>query len=418
MDFIHWFRDSSPYFAAHRGQTFVIHMAGQAFEGNLRAQFEDIRLLHHLGVNIVWIMGSRPQISKALEKNNLTAEFSGLRRVTSSEQLDVIIDATNRQKTLLEAQFSASKTPVNITQGSFVVARPLGVLNGLDHLNTGVVRKINAQAIQDQLDANCIPLLTALNYSLSGDIFNCSTEEIAVETAVALKADKLIFIADSKDCEIEAGHLSLSQAKSLSNSKESRLMKRALRACELGIERIHILDVSLDGALLQELYTREGVGILISNDDYYRIRAAELADIPDILSILEPLEEQGFLVARSREAIESQIHHYHLIEMDSKIVGCAALIPYEGCDHSAELSALAIHTDYRQQSLGDQLLKHIEAQALNAHITDLFALTTQTTHWFVERGFELVDVDALPESRRAVYNPERNSKCLKKKLRA
>ena len=181
------------------------------------------------------------------------------------------------------------------------------------------------------------------------------------------------------------------------------------------MERVHLLNRHLDGILLLELFTRDGVGTLISRTPFESMRTATLQDIPGLLDLLLPLEQNGTLIPRSRERLEMDIDDYVVIDRDGTIIGCSALHPYLP-ERMGELACLALHPEYRGENRGERLLAHLEEKALAFGIQQLFALTTQTAHWFRERGFELANMTDLPEARRASYNPQRNSKVLIKRL--
>ena len=196
-----------------------------------------------------------------------------------------------------------------------------------------------------------------------------------------------------------------------------RELLTALAASEAGIPRCHVIDGHQDGALLAELFTRDGVGTLIARDRYDTFRPARPDDINGILALLQPLEERGILVRRDREKLENEISHFHVNERDGMIVGCAALylIP-DTVPQVAELACVAVHQDYRQSGRGDALLRALEKRAREHKVERLFVLTTQTAHWFAERGFESAPVAELPPERQSLYNFQRNSKVFFKSL--
>jgi amino-acid N-acetyltransferase len=306
-----------------------------------------------------------------------------------------------------------------------VVAKPIGVIDGVDYLYTGAVRKINSAAIHAQLEQNNLVLISPIGYSPSGDVFNLSAEQVATSVAIALKAEKLIFLTeescvDSVSRQLIA-QLTAQEAQDLLLKNDDLLdslhqpLNAAIESCSAGIDRVHLLNRQIDGALLQELFTRDGVGTLISATPYEICRRATLSDIGGILELIKPLEQQGILAKRSREKIEMEINDYWIISRDGLVIGCSALHIYtkENC---ALLACLAVHADYQGEARGQRLYVHAFDQAKNADLKTLFVLSTQTTQWFIERGFESGALENLPNSLKALYNPLRNSKILFKTL--
>ena len=317
-----------------------------------------------------------------------------------------------------------ANSALHIASGNYVTAQPVGVVDGIDHLHTGKVRKINAAAIQQQLDNNNLVLLSPLGYSPTGEVFNLSAEDIAVSTASALHADKLILLMESESLQHQDGkrvdQMNAKQAQLLTaNSHLSKEvishLRSAITACDQGVARTHLISRQHDGALLQELYTRDGEGCLVTNETYEDTRPAQIDDVAGILELLKPLEDAGVLVYRSREQLELEIAHFTVVERDGKVIACAALYPYTE-ERCAELACIVVSPEYCESGRGNALLHAIEEQAQQLSISNLFVLTTQTAHWFIERGFSESSLDELPEQKRKLYNLQRNSKVFSKNL--
>ncbi len=429
---VDWFRSSAPYIHAHRGRTFVILFGGEAVEHEGFAHLiHDIALLNSLGVKLVLVHGARPQIERQLSTLGIQSDFVAGSRITTAEALPGVEQAVGQTRMRIEAQLSMGlhNTPMagaalKVICGNFVTAQPYGVHNGVDYCQTGNVRNVNAAAIEEQLRQNALVLISPIGYSPTGEIFNLRAEDVATEVAMALKADKLIFIMESNGVLDSDGkllqQLNLPQAQQWQQSHngddETQLhLNNAAQACRGGVKRAHLISRNIDGALLLELYTRDGVGTLVTADNYEDLRHASIDDIGGIMELIEPLEQQGVLVKRSRERLELDIEQFTVIERDGMIIACAALFIYPE-EAVAELACLAVHPDYQQQGRGDDLLQHIEWQARKQHVEQLFTLTTQTMHWFIERGFTETDFDALPVDRQQMYNFQRKSKILSKAL--
>jgi amino-acid N-acetyltransferase len=234
---------------------------------------------------------------------------------------------------------------------------------------------------------------------------------VAVAVAGALGADKLILFEDSlvRDAAgSEQRDLPLRLALMLAAENPSRALGAAIQACQAGVERSHVLDWKRDGALLSELFTRDGIGTMINRDSYESIRVAGIEDVGGILELIEPLERDGTLVRRSRERLETEIDCFSVVERDGAIIACAALYADQP-NRCGELACVATEPDYRRSGRANRLLDHIEARARAAGIERLYVLTTRTAHWFVERGFAAASLSDLPGRRREMYNFQRNS---------
>ncbi|MFM8460699.1 MAG: amino-acid N-acetyltransferase, partial [Polynucleobacter victoriensis] len=192
------------------------------------------------------------------------------------------------------------------------------------------------------------------------------------------------------------------------------LLQNAIRAIKSGVGRVHLLPHDRDGALLEELFTHDGISTMIAASDIEHLREANLDDVGGILQLIEPLEDEGILVARGRDVIERDITHFSVIEHDRVLFGCAALFPYS--NGLGELSCLAVDPEAQESGDGERLLKRIEARAKAQGLKKIFVLTTRTEHWFLKRGFVRASVDDLPAERKELYNWERKSMVLIKNI--
>lgn len=434
--YVHWFRNSAPYINAHRGKTFVLLFGGEAVNHeNFRNIVHDIALLHSLGIKLVLVHGARPQIDENLVDNSLTTPFHNGLRVTTRESLRCVMDAVGSIRLEIEALLSMglANSPmfgakIDAVSGNFITAKPYGVRDGVDFGLTGEVRSVDTEAINKNLANHHIVILGPTGYSTTGEVFNLLAEDVAVSAAVALKADKLICLGEQDGIQSEDSRLlremipnevdQYLRGQEL-NTELLRYMNAASTACKEGVKRVHIVSYVRDGALLQEFFTRDGSGTLITNDPYEEIREAEIEDIGGLLELLRPLEEEGILVRRSRERIENEINHFVVIERDGMIVGCAALYPLpadEKTPASGEIACVAVHSNYRNGERGTELMEFLEKRAISRGMKKLFVLTTRTALWFVEHGFRQASVDDLPTERKAFYNLQRNSQVFSKEL--
>ena len=432
--FIEDFRQSAPYIHAHRGRTFVLAFGGEAIaDAGFSSLVHDIALLHSLGIRLVLVHGARPQIESRLTSRGAKLEYANGLRITDDAALACVKEAVGTVRVEIEALMSMglANTPMSgvrlrTSSGNFVTARPLGIRDGIDYCHTGEVRRIDGAAIRQHLDDRRIVLLSPIGYSPTGEVFNLSAEEVATAAASELQADKLILMSESPELRDgrrrRLSQLSLIEATALMNSRRQldedtlRQLGHALHACRHGVNRVHLVSRHREGALLLELFTRDGNGTLITAETYEGLRAATIDDVGGILGLIMPLEQEGILVKRSRELLEIEINHFHVIERDGSIIACAALYPAED-GRFAELACLAVHDDYRNHGRGDTLLKAIEDKALRSGLEKLFVLTTRTAHWFRERGFQPGDISQLPARKKNLYNYQRKSRMYVKRLK-
>lgn len=429
--FVTWFRSSSPYIHAHRHRTFVISFGGEAVLGEFSSLIHDFALLRSLGIRLVLVYGIRPQIDSRLQKQQLKSEFKNNLRITDAATLECVKEAAGTVRVEIEALLSMGLTnspmagaQIKVASGNFVTAKPLGVIDGTDFCHTGVVRRIDQVGIHQQLDQHNVVLISPLGYSPSGEIFNLAAEDVATEVAIALQAQKLIFLTE-QDCRVADSPKTMQQmttheAKTLLQEDQlcnytARILNAAIQSCERGVERVHLVNRHQDGALLLELFTRDGIGTLISSAPFETLRSATLNDIGGILELIKPLEQQGILAKRSREKLEMQINDYIVIERDGLIIGCTAFHLMKNHDFGV-MACLAVHSDYQKGGRGHRLFEHLLNKARQQSLKKLFVLTTQTTHWFIERGFLTLSIETLPDELKSYYNPQRNSKILYKEL--
>jgi amino-acid N-acetyltransferase len=414
-----WFRTAAPYIHAHRDATFVIAFDGetiatQGFESLLH----DIAILNSLGIKLVLVFGARPQIEAACQAQGIEIKYHRGLRITDQASHPVTQAVVGQLRLDIEAKlsFGLPHTPmadarVRCTSGNLVTARPAGILDGIDLGHTGEVRRIDIDGINQQLALDNIVLLPPLGFSLTGEMFNVSYQAIATAVATALSADKLIFIGESNTGLPR--ELTMSEAEQY--TEQHAALASAITACQRGVKRVHLLDRNLDGALLQELFSRDGAGTLVSASQFETIRRASIDDVGGILELLQPLEANGTLVKRSRELLEREIDHFTVMERDGTVIACAALYSYPAND-MAELACLAVSSHYHRHGRGKQLLTTLEKIAQAQGIQSLYVLTTQTAHWFLEQGFKPAEISDLPVEKQALYNYQRNSKVFHKAL--
>ncbi len=440
--FVPWFRSVAPYIHMHRGKTIVVGVPGEAIAaGKLPGIAEDLALIQSMGVQIVLVHGFRPQVNEQLLAKGHTPKYYQGVRITDGVALDCALEAAGQLRYEIEAAFSQGlpNTPmagatVRVISGNFLTARPLGIVDGVDYQHSGLVRKIDTSLIQNMLDQGALVLLSPLGFSPTGEAFNLTMEEVATELAKELHADKLIFLSslpgirqnplepESDDNPIDT-ELPLAYAeqvlKQLPPAEQPSDLGFYLRycvdACKNGVERSHILPFTVDGSILLEIYTHDGIGSMVVDEKLESLREATIDDVGGILQLIEPFEQDGTLVRRDRHEIERDAHLYTIIEHDGVIFGCAALYPYPE-DRTAEMAAVTVSPQVQGQGDGDKLLRRIEQRARAMGLKSIFVLTTRTMHWFIKRGFSVVDPNWLPEARKRKYNWDRRSQVLVKRL--
>lgn len=432
IEFVQWLRSVAPYIHAFRGKTFVVAFPGELVSaGALPVLAHDLSLLNALDINVVIVHGSRPQVAEQLALRNVEGRFHNGLRITDTAAMECAKEAAGELRLDIEAAFSQGlpNTPmahaaIRIISGNFVTARPLGVIDGVDHELTGMVRKIAAETIHGILATDSLVLLFPLGFSPTGEIFNLTMEDVAVSAAVELHADKLIFITETPMMQDAAGvdirELSSHQAEAVMQAgflppEATYYLQHAVKACNSGVDRAHIVPFAMDGSALLELFTHDGVGTMISHENLESLRPANIEDVGGIIKLIEPLEADGTLVKRGRELIEREIDNFSVIDHDGVIFGCAALYPFPQ-EKMAEMACLTVNPEVQTQGDGERILRHMENRARAAGLNKLFVLTTRTSHWFQKRGFVPATVDALPKDRQKMYNWQRKSQVLVKTL--
>lgn len=423
-DFVAWFRRASPYIHAHRDHTFVVCFGGEAVASPGFAHLiHDLALLDGLGIRLVIVHGARPQVESRLQERGAALRYAQGIRITDAIALECVREAVGTVRVEIEALLSQGvmNSPmegarIRVASGNFVTARPYGVRDGIDFEHTGEVRRVDAEGISRRLQQGDIVLVPALGYSPTGEVFNLNADEVAVAVAVALGASKLVFLMESPGVLNAEGEIisELTQAEALAlkgGPSWSDELECAIEATSQGVTRAHLLPRSIDGGLLLELFSRDGIGTLVAAQAFDAIRSAGIEDVPGLLQLIAPLENAGVLVRRSREKLELEIDRFTVLVRDRAIIGCAALYGYSE-ERAGEIACLAIHPDYRRRGRAGALLEHLLKSARQAGMAHIFILTTQTTHWFLERGFVEVSVESLPVARQRLYNFQRNSKVL------
>ncbi|WP_343152547.1 amino-acid N-acetyltransferase [Buchnera aphidicola] len=425
------FRHSVPYINAHRGKIFIIILSGETIKHkNFIHIINDIGLLHSLGIHLVVIYDASPQIKKRLINKKINFYYHKEVLVTNTEILELVKEEIGKLQLDITALLSMSltNTPsqganINVVSGNFIISQPLGVDNGVDYCHSGRIRKIDQEFIKKQLKNRSIVLIGPISVSITGESFNLISEEIAAEVSIKLKAEKIIGFFDSQGVINKAGkffselfpskvkEMILMKKKYFFSTSMIRFLKSSIKACSGGVRRCHLISYKKNGALLQELFSRDGIGTQIVMESSEKIRKATINDIGGILELIRPLEEKKILVRRSREQLEVEIDKFIIIVRDNLTIACAALYPFKN-EKIGEMACVVVHPNYRNSSRGEMLLRIIQKEAKKLNLKKIFVLTTYSIHWFQEKGFLLTDINSLPESKKRMYNYQRGSKVL------
>jgi len=456
LPFVKMFRGSANYIANHRNTLAVYHIPGAVVSNQELMQdlMNDITLTWLLGMYVVMVVGCDTQVAQRID--NGEDYRSSTLRVTDDDTLRIVKEEAGYVRFEVERQMARALRQQqqlhmggNIVSGNFYSAQPLGVQDGIDYKYTGFVRRVEKEKIRRLLHENRdILLLTALGVSPSGEVFNVNSEGLAAACAGALDASKVVYFTEKemdlrhKIHENRIQSLRLSDARALLDHHGLEINRKgfsiwkdgaadeeldtdqnemlhkigwSIRAVEQGVKRAHIISPK-HGAVLQELYTRDGSGTLVSGDIYEGIRRAMVVDVSKIHDLIKPLVLMGTLVDRPKATLEKDIDTYHVYTRDSGIVACGQLKQFE--NGFAEIGCLVVNKEYRSAGRGDAMLGYLERMCVVNGCTSIFVLSTQTMEWFVERGFEEVGVERLPPSRQATYNRKRNSKIYLKKIQS
>lgn len=428
------FREAAPYIHYLRGKTIVIGISSRMLlSGNLNALAADFNLIAALGVNLVLVHGcTQPLLNMSDAQQKHMHSLHGY-YVIDAPTLQHAKQICGQIQFDLQAALSlgyshAPQRPPRLrtASGNYLTAKPLGVIDGMDMQYAGQVRKVDTELIQQHLAQHAVIIISPIAASPVGQMYMLTMRDTAQAVAIALQAEKLIFLTEQSgilDTQQQLiPNLSAQEAQDLLDKQQTQpeqraLLSTAISAVQQGIARVQILSGSQNGSLINELFTRQGSGTSIARDNFMQIRPAQERDIADIIALIRPLEERGILMHRSRAYLEAHIHEFSVLEHDRQIYGCVALKQFSGSLKAAELACLVVSDSARESGYGDALLNHTIEQAQKLGKTELFALSTQTADWFLEHGFQAAHVSDLPIERQQQYHQNaRQSKVFRLKI--
>jgi amino-acid N-acetyltransferase len=415
------------YIPQFREKTFIIAVDGVIVtDENFANILLDVAVLRSLNIRVVLVHGAAAQIKALAEKQRLHPSDLEGTGTTDALTLELAMDAANRLTHEILEGLSSNDLRGACTNA--IIAHPLGIIQGVDHLFTGKVERVDAELLQMLLSQGIIPVIPPLGFDGDGKTYRTNSDSIALALADALKATKLIFITDQDGLryndqfipEMQVGDLQklLQTAGSGFAPEMYSKAQHAAAACVAGVQRVHIVNGRLDEGLLAEVFSNQGIGTLIYANEYEQIRPARKKDIRAIQMLTKKAVEAGELVRRTRADLEKNLADYYIYEIDKNPVACVALHVYP-TQQQGELANLYVDPSYENQGIGRMLIQFVETKALEIGLLELITLSTQAFTYFQSKGgFSEGTIDDLPPERREKYDLSgRHSKILVKKLK-
>ncbi|MCR5605970.1 MAG: amino-acid N-acetyltransferase [Treponema sp.] len=426
-------RDVIRYIRRFKNAAVVIYIDDELLDSPLfTSHIRDICLIHEAGLQVLIVPGAKKRIDQVLTDANIPWKTVNNCRITDKSAMDLIkmaaFDVSNRIMTALAGE------KLTAVIGNWVRARAKGVINGIDYSTSGEIDKLQDEAIRTVLSNGFIPIFPCIGWSLTGKPYNISSLHLAEQVASHMQADKLFFLIPSAEINdqqfniptgiglstehcipamnLEELHSFLANNKITEKNKNIiSLLKLSEQACLTGVSRVHILNGSIDGTLPCEIFSNLGSGTMIYKSNYGGIRAMKREDIPALLNLIRPFVKKGILLPRSEQNLQEQYQNYIVYELDGAICACAALIPYS--DNQMEIAAVAVDESCAHIGIGPKMINYLTEQARFRNAKSVFVLTTQTSDWFEKLGFKNADISTLPDKRKEIWTPKRNSKVLR-----
>lgn len=415
------------YIPRFREKTFVIAVDGAIVtDDNFPNLLLDIAVLRSLNIRTVLVHGAALQIQMLGAERSITPSNLDGTGVTDANTLQLSLTAANRLTHEILEGLSANDLRAVSTNA--VIAHPLGIIGGVDHLYTGKVERVDTEMLLGLLQQGIIPVVPPLGFDGDGKTFRVNSDAIAFSLAAQLRAVKLIYVTTTEGLlrqgqllrQLPVHELQSILERAPGDFAPEMLSKarHAVAACEQGVPRVHIINGRVDESLLAEVFSNEGIGTLVYANEYTQIRRALKKDIRTLMNLTKAPMAASELVKRTRTAIERQVADYYLFEIDKNPVGCVALHLYPE-QNKGELAFLFVSPSHENQGIGRKLVQYVENRARELGLAELFTLSTQAFTWFQNKaGFVEASPDDLPPARRERYDASgRNSKVLLKRLR-
>ncbi len=415
------------YIPRFREKTFIISVDGAIVtDENFANILLDVAVLRSLNIRVVLVHGASAQIKALAGEQKITPSNLDGSGVTDAATLKLALTGANRLTHEILEGLSANDLRAASTNA--IIAHPMGILQGVDHLFTGKVERVDVELLQTLLSQGVVPVIPPLGFDGDGKTYRVNSDNVAVAVADALKAVKLIFItpADGLFCQgklirqMLAGDLDALLEKNKCDFPSEMVSKahHAAAACRAGVQRVHVINGSVDEGLLAEVFSNEGIGTLIYANEYQQIRPAKKKDVRAIQLLTQNAVQSDELLKRTRASIEKTLGDYFIFEIDKNPVACVALHIYS--EHGkGELASLYVNPSHENQGIGRKLIQFIENKARESGLNELLTLSTQAFTYFQSKGgFVEGSPNDLPPARREKYDQSgRNSKVLVKKLK-
>lgn len=461
-------RDVIRYIKKFKNAVVVVYLDDRLLDTPIfSSHIRDICLIHEAGLKVILVPGAAKRINEILKEAGIKWTFHNNCRITPPEAMPLIKMAAFDVSNQIMTSFAGEK--ITSVIGNWVRARSKGVISGFDYGTSGEIDKLEIESIKTILENGFIPIFPCIGWSAAGKPYNISSVQLSQQIAIHLKADKLFYMVSDAEISserftipenigtsaegtipamnIEEVEQFLETNKDLLNSQEIQsnsteplvvtstnssstpiseekntapsvsretifgLLELAKTACNEGVDRVHIINGSVDGTVPCEIFSDLGSGTMIYTNNYAKIRDMTRDDISEVLSLMQPFVNQGILLQRTKEQLDNQFQDYIVYELDGAIRACAALIPYS--DGQKEIAAVAVDKTCSNIGIGPKLIKFLVKRAKDQNAKGLFLLTTQTSDWFENLGFVPSEVSSLPEKRKEKWTPERGSKVLR-----
>ncbi|MBN1130001.1 MAG: amino-acid N-acetyltransferase [Chitinispirillaceae bacterium] len=428
-------RQAFGYINQFKNETFVIKIESSLVNHALfPLLIKDVVLLHRMGINVILVPGTKERIDEVLKKYDIRCKMVNGIRVSPPEAIPLIkmaaFDVSNRIMTML------AESGAHAVIGNWVRARSIGVRDGIDFQNSGLVEKVRFDIVKKVLTEGLIPIFPNIGWSAKGKPYNLSSNELAFSISVEMNAAKLFFVINRlgilsnrykipKDAYVTSDGV-ISQFKmaqagafldlNVANTYDEQLdlVSMAYRACKGGVKRVHIIDGRVEGMLLKEIFSNRGYGTMIYANQHDNIRSMTIADVPEVLRLMQPVMEDGVLIERTSADLEEHLDDYSVYEVDGMIHACAALHVYS--DRKGEIAGMAVDETYKNLGIGKRMVSYLIEQAAAQKLKAIFVLTTQTSDWFSQMGFTEASVSELPKEKQRKYNTKRKSLILRYRL--
>mgnify|MGYP002519271371 FL=1 len=429
-------RDVIRYIQHFKDATLVIYLDDEVIDSPLfSSHIRDIAIIHQAGIKVCIVPGARKRIDEILSSSNISWEYKDGVRITEEKAMPQIKMAAFDISNIVMTSLAAHQ--ITATIGNWVRARSKGVLEGTDYGTAGEIDRLQTEAIRNTLDNGFIPIFPCIGWNSNGKPYNISSVSLAKEIAINLKAEKLFFVlknaeincrnfvipeqiglsefGDIPALNLQELELFLKVNKDCSDKKIISLLNASSEACKKGVERSHILNGSIEGALPCEIFSDLGSGTMVYSSDYGNLRPMELTDIPAVLSVMNPFIAKKILLPRTEQVLSENMADYIVYEIDGGIRACASLHVYD--QTQAEIAGIAVDSAFSNLGIGPKLVEYLIARTKKQNLKSVFILTTQTSDWFEHLGFTPDSIESLPQERRSIWTPQRNSKVYRMNLK-